>query len=143
MVEAYSREESSHGWWPASQPPGPAFYAYTYPEPDGYRAAQVLPPGAAFDPGLGEFLLPYDNVRDQANPDAAVLAFLQSTYEAGAGLAGWDRGVLEPRIVPQAPADRPWSVGDPDTIGLGQEAARDAAKPAHRHHARRSRADDR
>jgi hypothetical protein len=144
MVEAYSREESSHGWWPASEPPGPAFYAYTYPEPDGFRSAAVLPAAAAYDPRLGEFILPYDVVRGLADPDAAVLAFLQSTYEAGAELAGWDRRALEPRVLPQTPADRPWSVDDPVGIRrVSQEAARVSVDPAHRHHARRSHPDPR
>ena len=143
MVEAYSREESSHGWWPASQPPGPAFYAYTYPEPDGFRSAPVLPEAASYDPRLGEFILPYDSIRDLADPDGAVLEFLQSTYEAGAELASWDRGALEPGIVPRTPADRPWSVGEPVAIGLRHEGARVSVDPAHLHHARLSPPDAR
>ena len=130
MVEAYSREESSHGWWPASESPGPAFYAYTYPEPNGFRSAPVRPGAASYDPRLGEFILPYDAVRDLADPDAAVLEFLQSTYEAGAELAGWDRRALEPENPPanpsgsaverrqpgRAPRERPGSNGS----GLGR-----------------------
>ncbi len=143
MVEAYSREESSHGWWPASEPPGPAFYAYTYPEPDGYRSAPVRPTAAAYDPRLGEFILPYDVVRGLADPDAAVLSFLQSTYQAGAELAGWDRSSLEPGVAPRRPPDRPWSVGHPADIGPRHEAARVSVDPAHRHRARRSHADPR
>ncbi len=136
MVEAYSREESSHGWWPASEPPGPAFYAYTYPEPGGYRSASILPAAAAFDSRLGEFILPYDAIRSLADPDAAVLAFLQSTYEVGASLAGWDRAALEPAFVPPTPADRPWSIGARVDVGLRHEAAGTPAGPAHRHHDR-------
>lgn len=143
MVEAYSREESSHGWWPASEAPGPAFYAYTYPEPDGYRSAPVGPAAASYDPRLGEFILPYDAIRDLTDPDAAVLEFLRSTYEAGAELAGWDRRALEPGILPNTPPDRPWSVGDPAGVGLDQQEARVSVEPAHRHHARRSHPDPR
>src|SRR5206468_1355678 len=86
----------SIGWWPSSAPPGPAFYAYTAPEPNGFRSAQVGPVGAFFDARLGEFVLPYDAVREVSDPDAAVLEFFQSTYVAGADLAGWDRSSLEP-----------------------------------------------
>ncbi len=145
MVEAYSREESSHGWWPASESPGPAFYAYTYPEPNGFRSAPVRPGAASYDPRLGEFILPYDAVRDLADPDAAVLEFLQSTYEAGAELAGWDRGALEPEILPPTPADRPWSVGNPDERRASDQAAPAPASvhPSHRHHARRLHPDPR
>ena len=67
---------------------GPAFYSYAYPQPDGFPAAAVRPAAAFFDDRIGEFLLPYDAVRTAADPDAAVLEFLQSTYEAGADLAG-------------------------------------------------------
>src|SRR3954470_22973672 len=83
--EAYSHEVSSAGFWPGG--PGheeAAFYAYAYPEPPGFRDAAVAPLGAAYDPGLGEYLLPYDAVRTAGNPDAALLAFLQSTYAAAA-----------------------------------------------------------
>jgi hypothetical protein len=132
MVEAYSREEASHGWWPASDPPGPVFYAYTYPEPEGYRFAPVGPTAASYDPRLGEFVLPYDAIRDLADPDAAVLEFLQSTYEAGADLGGWDRRALEPGNIPHTPADRPWSVAAEGPTGAT------AVGPSHRHHARRA-----
>ena len=94
--EAYSHEVSSVGFWPGSGTmAGPAFYSYTSPEPQGFRDAQVRPTGAGFDAGLGEFLLNYDVVRKSSGPSAAVLAFCQSTYEAGAGLGGWDRAALE------------------------------------------------
>jgi hypothetical protein len=140
MVEAYSREESSHGWWPASEPPGPAFYAYTYPEPGGYRAAPVRPAAASYDPRLSEFILPYDAIRELADPDAAVLEFLQSTYEAGATLGGWDRAGLEPGNIPHRPADRPWSIaGAEGTPRVGEQETSTAASvsASHRHHARR------
>lgn len=112
MEEAYSREESSVGWWPQLDPPGPAFYAYSYPEPDGFRAAPIRPAAAYFDARLGLFMLPYDAVRMSADPDSAVRDFLQSTYEAGADLAGWDRARLEPTAHPEQPPRRPWSTSD-------------------------------
>jgi hypothetical protein len=91
--EAYSREVSSAGFWPGID--HPAFYSYAYPAPDGFNAASVEPGAAIFDTQLGEFLLPYDAVRSSADPDAALLAFLQSTYEAAANLAHWERSRLE------------------------------------------------
>jgi hypothetical protein len=115
MAEAYSREEISAGWWPSSEAPGPAFYAYAYPEPDGFRSAVVRPAEAYFDDGLGEFVLPYDAVREAPDPDGAVLEFLQSTYEAGADLGRWDRSALEPRVSPGRPQTRPWSTVEPAT----------------------------
>jgi hypothetical protein len=94
--EAYSHEVSSVGFWPG----GPtlaeaAFYSYGYPEPPGFRTATVQPAAARFDGGLGEFVLPYDAVRSSTDPDATLLAFAQSTYEAAAGAARWDRAALE------------------------------------------------
>jgi hypothetical protein len=109
MEEAYSREESSIGWWPQSEAPGPAFYAYTYPEPDGYRSASIHPPESAFDARLGLFLLPHEAARISADPDAAVLDFFRSTYAAGADLGGWDRRTLEPSVHPGQPPHAPWS----------------------------------
>lgn len=94
MLEAYSHEVASCGYWPGGAAEG-AFYAYAYPEPDGYRTAPVAPAEAAYDPALGEFLLPYEAVRTAADPDAVLLAFLQSAYEAAADHAGWDRAALE------------------------------------------------
>lgn len=94
--EAYSHEVSSAGFWPGSGAVDyPAFYSYAYPEPTGYRAAKVQPEAAFFNEALGEFILPYDAVRTAANPDAALLQFLQSTYEAAANAAEWDRDALE------------------------------------------------
>jgi hypothetical protein len=72
-----------------------AFYAYAYPEPDGFSAAPVRPDAAYYDKDLGQFILPYDAVRAAANPDETLLAFLQTTYEACADRAGWDRSALE------------------------------------------------
>ena len=110
MVEGYSHELASCGFWPGGGEEG-AFYAYAYPEPDGFRAAAVRPDGASFDDRYGEFLLPYDIVRTAPDPDAAVLQFLQSTYEAGADLGGWDRRTLEPAELPGRPPRRSWSLG--------------------------------
>ena len=94
--EAYSHEVSSCGFWPGSdQMPQPVFYAYAYPEPDRFRTAKVSPGGAAYNSELREFILPYDDVRQSASPDAALLEFLQSSYEAAADFGGWDRGALE------------------------------------------------
>ena len=103
--EAYSHEESSAGFWPGSGAVDyPAFYSYSYPEPRGFRTTQVLPDAAFFSEALGEFILPYDAVRTAENPDKALLDFLQSTYEAAAISAKWDREALEcspgqPRVV--------------------------------------------
>jgi hypothetical protein len=94
--EAYSHEVSSCGFWPGSeQMPRPVFYAYAYPEPDGFRTAKVGPGGAAYNSELREFILPYDDVRLSASPDAALLEFLQSSYEAAADYGAWDRPALE------------------------------------------------
>ena len=94
--EAYSHEEASVGFWPGSDAyPAAAFYAYAYPAPDGFAAARIGPKAAAWDATLGEFILSYDAVRAAPDPDKAILAFCQSTYDAAADLAGWDRDSLE------------------------------------------------
>jgi hypothetical protein len=94
--EAYSHEVSSAGFWPGGGAIDyPAFYSYAYPEPPGFRAAPVRPDAAFFGEALGEFILPYDAVRNAAQPDQALLDFLQSTYEAAANAAKWDRDALE------------------------------------------------
>jgi hypothetical protein len=94
--EAYSHEVSSAGFWAGGGPvPYPVYYAYAYPEPAGFSAAEVQPAGAFYHPGLREFLLPYDAARESDDPDATLLAFLQSTYDAAANLGGWDRAALE------------------------------------------------
>lgn len=94
--EAYSHEVSSAGFWPGGGAIAePCFYAYAYPAPEGFADAPVSPAAARFDTGLGEFLLPYEAVRTAADPDAALETFLQSTYEAAANLAAWDRDALE------------------------------------------------
>jgi len=94
MVEGYSHELASSGFWPGGSGEG-SFYAYAYPEPDGYRTHPVTPSEAFYSEVNGQWLLPYEAVRTAADPDAALLGFLQSTYEAGAIHGGWDRDVLE------------------------------------------------
>ena len=96
MDEAYSHEVSSCGFWPGNGGYGrAAFYVYAYPEPAGYGATRLNTAGAAYDDKLGQFILPYDAVREARDPDALLLGFLQETYEAAAGLAKWDRKALE------------------------------------------------
>jgi hypothetical protein len=94
--DAYSHEVSSAGFWPGGSGVGyAAFYSYAYPEPDGFRTSPVEPEAAFFNESLGEFLLPYDAVRTASDPDATLLAFLNSTYEACARTGKWDRSALE------------------------------------------------
>jgi len=96
MREAYSHEVISHGFWPGSGPVlEPAFYAYAVPEPPGFKEARARPDAAFYHRELGEFILPYEAVRTSPSPEAAILAFVESTYEHGADLAGWDRAALE------------------------------------------------
>jgi hypothetical protein len=94
MVEGYSRELSSCGFFPGGGDEG-AFYAYAYPEPDGFADHPVGPAGAYYSKDLGEYLLPYEAVRQAADPDQVLLGFLQDTYEAAAIHARWDRAALE------------------------------------------------
>ncbi len=105
--EAYSHEVISHGFWPGVRTSGagqdsadgaihaPAYYAYAAPEPAGLNAAPVRPKQAFYGAAMKEFFLLYDDVRNAESPEAALTAFLESTYEAAAGLAGWDRAALE------------------------------------------------
>jgi uncharacterized protein DUF5996 len=96
MREAYSHEVSSAGFWPGGNGIDyAAYYSYAYPTPAGFRESPVRPAAASFNEALGEFLLPYEAVRTAADPDATLLAFLQSTYEAAARSAHWDRAALE------------------------------------------------
>src|SRR5690606_35694949 len=100
MREAYSHEVSSAGFWAGSiaadgSVQEAALYAYHTPEPDGFKAATVAPEAAHYHAPLGEFVLPYAALRESATPEADLLAFLRTTYEAGATLAGWDRAELE------------------------------------------------
>ena len=97
MDDAYSQEVSSCGYWPGGGPEG-VFYSYAYPEPGGFRDWPVTPTPARFDAALGEFVLPYEVVRTADDPDATLLGFLQSTYEAAAEKAGWNREALERRL---------------------------------------------
>jgi hypothetical protein len=94
MQEGYSHELSSAGYFPDGGAEG-AFYAYAYPEPEGFADWAVRPAEARYDRSLGEFLLPYEAVRTAPDPDGALLDFLQTTYEAAADLAHWDRAALE------------------------------------------------
>jgi Family of unknown function (DUF5996) len=94
--EAYSHEVSSAGFWPGGEGrPEPVFYSYAYPEPPGFRDAAVGPADAAYDPALGEFVLPYEALRLASDPEGALLDFLQSTYAAAADLGRWDRAALD------------------------------------------------
>lgn len=93
--EAYSHEVCSCGFWPGDGIGYPAFYAYIYPEPDGFSAARVAPSRAYYHTALREFVLPYEAVRESAAPDATLLTFLRSTYVAAADAARWDRAALE------------------------------------------------
>lgn len=101
MREGYSHELISHGFWFGGDWPGgarieqPVFYAYAVPPPDGFAAAQVLPAAAHYDPTLNEFILPYEAMRQANDPAAELLAFMRSTYAAGADLGQWDRANLE------------------------------------------------
>lgn len=96
MQEAYSHEVSSAGFWPGGgEIKGPAFYSYTAPEPAGFKTYAIGPKPAFYHQGIGEFLLMYDDIRTSATPDVPLMEFLQTTYEAGANLAKWDRGALE------------------------------------------------
>lgn len=94
--EAYSHEVSSAGFWPGGGPVDyPAFYSYAYPAPNGFSSHRVTPDQAFFDEKAGEFLLPYSVVQNASDPDQLLLGFLETTYEAAAQLANWDRASLE------------------------------------------------
>ena len=110
--EAYSHEVSSAGFWPGGNGVDAAFYSYAYPEPQGYRQARVAPDAAFFSTTLNEYLLPYEALRTSSEPNAHLLSFLQTTYEAAAQAGRWDRDTLEcaigrprvPRPIPSLPA---------------------------------------
>jgi hypothetical protein len=95
MQEAYSHELSSAGFWPGTDLGEAAFYAYAYPEPDGFRSRKITPEAAYFSEALGEYILPYEAVRTAGAPDRTLLEFLQTSYESAADLAAWDRSALE------------------------------------------------
>ena len=101
MEEAYSHEVSSAGFWPGAGLGEAAFYAYAYPEPKGFSNYSVRPEAAYYHRELGEFILPYEAVRTAGEPDTVLFDFLQSTYEAAADLAGWDRNALERKADPR------------------------------------------
>jgi hypothetical protein len=100
MREAYSHEVISHGFWfggdwfNGARVEQPVFYGYAVPPPQGFADATVEPTAAHWDPTFAEFMLPYDAVREAADPAAEILAFMRSTYEAGAELARWDRDLV-------------------------------------------------
>ena len=92
--EAYSHEVSSAGFWPGGDAfPEPIFYSYAYPSPEGFGAAHVKPETAYWSSDLGEFVLPYESVRSERDPEDALMSFLQTTFQAASTLGGWD---LEP-----------------------------------------------
>jgi hypothetical protein len=93
--DAYSHEVSSCGFWPGAPGTEAMFYSYAYPEPPGYREYSIEPAAGSFDTNFGEFVLPYEDMRRSADPDATLLLFLQKTYEAAANCAHWDRQALE------------------------------------------------
>jgi hypothetical protein len=97
MQEAYSHEVISHGFWPGAEIlPEPVYYAYAAPEPPGFGDAKVMPEAASYNKALGgEFILPYEAVRRATDPARELRMFVESTYELGAALAGWDRKALE------------------------------------------------
>jgi hypothetical protein len=96
MREAYSHEVISHGFWLGGDSmPEPVFYAYAVPEPAGFKESAVQPAAAFYHRDMGEFILPYEAVRTAADPDAALKAFVDSTYAGAATLANWDRAALE------------------------------------------------
>jgi hypothetical protein len=89
MASAYSHEVASCGYWPGGADEG-VFYAYTYPEPVGYRTRPVNPMQATYEASLGEFVLPYADVRRSSDPRATLMSFYESTYDAAAAAGGWD-----------------------------------------------------
>jgi len=93
--DAYSHEVSSCGFWPGAPGIEPFFYSYAYPEPAGYSEFRVAPAQASYNSAFGEFVLPYEAMRQSSDPDAALLEFLQSTYDAAADCGRWDRADLE------------------------------------------------
>jgi hypothetical protein len=93
--DAYSHEVSSCGFWPGTPGIEPFFYSYAYPEPPGYAGSSIEPALASFDSKFGEFVLPYEDMRLSSDPDFTLLQFLQSTYDAAANCARWDRAALE------------------------------------------------
>lgn len=92
---AMNQELVEVGWWSGNAAyPKPAFYSFTYPQPEGIENAKISPPGARWDPTMGEFLFDYDDLRNSKDPDGDLLSFLESTYKAGAERAGWDPSLV-------------------------------------------------
>ncbi len=106
MVEAYSHECSSCGFWPGDENAQPTFYAYAYPEPPGYAAHGAQPRAAHYDNTAREYLLPYESLRAAPDADEVLLSFFQTTYEAAADLGRWDRTALD-RPAPAKAVYRP------------------------------------
>jgi hypothetical protein len=101
---AMNEDQVESGWWPGGESyPRPAYYSFTHPKPAGIESADPEPAAARWDTTLGEFILDYDDMRTASDPEAALLAFLDSTYAAGASLAGWDPGWICPGAPEQAP----------------------------------------
>lgn len=98
MEESYSHELSSAGFWAGAGVGEAAFYSYAYPEPEGYRTAEIMPREAWYSEELGEYLLTYEAVRTSPNPDEVLLQFLESTYEAASTKGNWDKKALERRL---------------------------------------------
>jgi Family of unknown function (DUF5996) len=97
--EAYSHEVISCGFWPGNEAvPDPVFYAYSVPEPPGFQEAIIRPGAAFYSAELGEYFLPYQEVRNSATPEQDLLDFFQSTYDVGATLGKWDRENLERKV---------------------------------------------
>ena len=95
-VDVYSHKVSSYGFWPGDGlVDNPAFYSYSYPEPQGFKDYAIQPREAYYHTGISGSLLPYDVVRSSSSPGEVLLSFLQSTYEAAATCGGWDRQALE------------------------------------------------
>ncbi|HEY9695383.1 MAG TPA: DUF5996 family protein [Oculatellaceae cyanobacterium] len=93
--EAYSHVCSSCGFWPGSGEVEPLFYSYAYPAPEGFKDYAIQPPEAFYSDKMQEFILPYEAVRQASDPDALLLTFFQSTYDAAANLGSWKRPELE------------------------------------------------
>ncbi len=106
VIMEYSENEAnfSIGFWPGSSTTPANFYAYITPAPGGIQNAQIQPDAARWEGTLGEFILPYDDVQVATDPEEAILCFFQSTYEACAKLAGWDRDALEGGVPKLRPA---------------------------------------
>lgn len=97
MHASYSHEVSSAGFWLGDATAEPAFYSYAVPAPVGFAETRISPSSASYNSSLGEFVLPYENVRTSADPDQVLREFLDSTYAAAADLGNWDRESLERR----------------------------------------------